>query len=104
MSPRAVRLYHSTDDVGKAGIEQHGFARSVTPDLPGRSCFTPTKSHPLTERQGWWVVVDIPNAEAESYQFRYSDGRVDPYTFAIPFDAINQYQADFIFEPADPER
>jgi hypothetical protein len=95
-----MRLYHATDDVGKAGIEQQGFARSITADTPDRCWFTSSQDHPLTTRQGWWVVVDIPDEEAETYRHSYSDGRLDPYSFAIPFAAINRHRASFIFERA----
>ena len=83
-----MRLYHATDDVGKAGIEAQGFAVSHLPDSVGCSWFYSSTEQPqLASRGGWWVIVKLPGRIAAQYRYEH-----DPNMYCVPWSVINAYR------------
>ncbi|GAA1548416.1 hypothetical protein GCM10009804_00960 [Kribbella hippodromi] len=90
-----MRLYHRTDEAGKAGIEFEGFAVTATDKQSvGHSWFAGTKESPTARGAGWWVIVELPDDVAESH-------RHDQFSYRLPFDLVNQY-APFTYEAFEP--
>lgn len=104
-----MRLYHSTDDLGRDGIEAHGFGHSgrdnllsddhgVTYLVGGRDPHVPAN------RREWWVIVDVPDdADATQYLDRiYADPALadvpdDQRIYVVPWTVLNTW-APFTFE------
>lgn len=93
-----MQLFHSTDEKGKAGIEEHGFKASGQGDHPDCAWFQPTQDRQVTSSKDkdWWVVAELPDEVVALHRIFY-DGRVDPYNIPIPVDLVNTFQP-FKFE------
>jgi hypothetical protein len=90
-----VRLYHSTDDDGRTGIEANGFAVSHNYDSAGMVWFSDSKDpqrQALASRVGWWVVVDVPTEVAAKYQSCLTPDEVHTGCFKMPWDVANAYR------------
>ena len=88
-------LYNSTDDAGKVGIEAAGFSISRTPDAEGRAWFSgsqPDDGWVATSLRDWWVVVEMPDEEAERYRHYFEDGTPYLDNYLVPFVVINRYR------------
>lgn len=97
----AVRLYHSTDNDGKRGIERDGFAVTHGKDYPGCSWFQPSRDRQVTSwRRDWWVIVDIPDEIVEPHRIVYAGGLLDEFNIPVPWDVVNRFRP-FTFEPWD---
>jgi hypothetical protein len=90
-----MRLYHRTDDAGKAGIEHEGFAvTALDPESVGHSWFAGTKESPTARGTRWWVIVELPDDVAEAHRY-------DQFNYRLPFAVVNSY-APFTYEPYEP--
>ena len=98
-----VILYHSTREAGKVGIQAEGFRLSHIEDHPLASWFCAHQDPVIGGGPGWWVLVDVPDAVAEAYQFNAFHFVPCGFTlsdvefFLIPWDIVNRYQP-FRFE------
>ena len=106
-----MRLYHSTDHAGKAGIQKEGFALPVDEtDRPGHSWFVTWKDPNVTtvKDRDWWVSIDVP--EAEGGRFRYVTTTDPPDAlqdlgatpmYCLPHEEANRHRSSLAFERWD---
>jgi hypothetical protein len=97
-----MKLYHATNEVGRRGIEEHGFTESRAPDSKGCAWFCSNKDETTSggvDRE-WHVVVELRDDVAVNFQYRFKDGEPYPGNFLIPLDVVNSYRP-FVYERID---
>jgi hypothetical protein len=99
-----MKLYHATNEAGRRGIGERGFAESHVPDSEGCVWFCSNKDE--TDSGGvdreWHVVVEVPHDVAMDLEYRFPDGSPYPGNFLIPFDVVNAY-TPFVYERIDTQ-
>lgn len=101
-SLKIMRLYHSTDEACKQGIEKYGFYDSKVMDSRGFVWFCDGKDPDVpTMRTGWWISIDLSDEIAAEYLYRLLDGQVygtSPICYyRVPLDLTNS-RKPFLFE------
>lgn len=91
-----MRIYHSTNQRGRDGIEAPGF-QTPGPEFrlnPGETWFVDHRDPMVTSWRGhWWVIVDVPKS-VDLEPYRDADA---PRTFLIPHEVVNDWRP-FSFE------
>lgn len=89
-----MRLYHSTPDRNKAGIELEGFKDTPEsgqdPESKGHTWFSLCRDTENTANKDrdWWVIVDVPDEVFEEHRYR-TDGRPDRFMTRLPHGVAN---------------
>lgn len=92
----AVRLWHSTDDEGRLGIERDGFLDRPGPpegpvDPAERGVWfanVPEAARVRASRHGWWIWIDVPDDLPEHDLGPEVAGHG---TYLIPADQANKF-------------
>lgn len=97
-----MRLYHSTDESCKQGIERDGFRSSKVVDSIGSVWFCDGKDPDVpTTRREWWVSIDLSDEIAAPYLYRFPDGQAygtDLFgNYLVPVGVANS-ERPFLFE------
>ncbi len=86
-----MQLFHATDLTGVQGIRADGFRISHVGDSAGCAWFadSPEGASTGSAAREWLVIVDLADAQAHEYLYRFEDG--EPYlgNFCIPFEVVN---------------